>query len=52
MTPVPIAEGPFALLAEPVPAWQAVLKMVVYATVAVSLAAWAASRQDLNYGEG
>jgi ABC-type transport system involved in multi-copper enzyme maturation permease subunit len=52
LTPVPISEGPFALLAEPVPAWQAVLKVALYATVAVSVAAWTASRQDLNYGEG
>ena len=52
LTPVPIAEGPFALLAEPVPTWQAVLKVLVYAAVAVSVAAWSASRQDLNYGEG
>jgi ABC-type transport system involved in multi-copper enzyme maturation permease subunit len=52
LTPVPIAEGPFALLAEPVPAWLAVAKVLLYATVAVSLAAWTASRQDLNYGEG
>jgi ABC-type transport system involved in multi-copper enzyme maturation permease subunit len=52
LTPFPISEGPFALLAEPVPAWQAVLKVAVYAAVAVAVAAWVASRQDLDYGKG
>lgn len=52
LTPVPIAEGPFALLADPTPAPLAVLQVAIYAAVAVSLAAWAASRADLDYGKG
>jgi ABC-type transport system involved in multi-copper enzyme maturation permease subunit len=52
LTPFPISEGPFALLADPMPAWQAVLKVLVYALVAVAIAAWVAGRQDLDYGKG
>jgi hypothetical protein len=52
LMPIPIPEGPFALLADPVPGWQAVLQVAIYATVAVSLAAIAASRTDLDYGKG
>lgn len=52
LTPFPIPEGPFALLADPVPAWQAVLQVLVYATVGVAIAAYATSRTDLDYGKG
>ena len=52
LTPFPIPEGPFALLADPVPAWQAVLQVAVYATIAVAVAAFVASRTDLDYGKG
>ncbi len=52
LTPVPIAEGPFALLADPTPAPVAVLQVALYAALTVGLAAWAASRADLDYGKG
>jgi ABC-type transport system involved in multi-copper enzyme maturation permease subunit len=52
LTPFPISEGPFALLTDPIPAWQAVLKVLVYALIAVAVAAWVAGRQDLDYGKG
>ena len=52
LTPFPIPEGPFALLADPVPGWQAVLQVLAYAAVAVAVAAFAASRTDLDYGKG
>jgi ABC-type transport system involved in multi-copper enzyme maturation permease subunit len=52
LTPFPIPEGPFALLADPVPAWQAILQMLVYAAVGVGIAAFATSRTDLDYGKG
>jgi ABC-type transport system involved in multi-copper enzyme maturation permease subunit len=52
LTPVPIAEGPFALLADPTPVPVAVLQVLVYAAVVVSIAAWSASRADLDYGKG
>jgi ABC-type transport system involved in multi-copper enzyme maturation permease subunit len=52
LTPFPIAEGPFALLAEPVPPALAVLKVALYAAVGVAIAAFVASRTDLDYGKG
>jgi hypothetical protein len=52
LTPVPIAEGPFALLADPTPVPLALVQVAVYAAVAVALAAWVASRADLDYGKG
>jgi ABC-type transport system involved in multi-copper enzyme maturation permease subunit len=52
LTPFPIAEGPFALLAEPVTPGLAVLKVAIYATVGVGIATWVASRVDLDYGKG
>jgi hypothetical protein len=52
LTPVPIAEGPFALLADPTPVPVAILQLLIYAAVVVSVAAWSASRADLDYGKG
>jgi len=52
LTPVPIAEGPFALLADPTPVPLAVLQVALYAAATVGLAAWLASRADLDYGKG
>ena len=53
LTPAPIdTPGPFALLAEPTPVPVAVLQVLLYATIMVSIAAWSASRADLDYGKG
>ena len=52
LTPVPIAEGPFALLADPTPAPLVVLQVALYAGLTVAFAAWVASRTDLDYGKG
>ncbi|HEV8240960.1 MAG TPA: hypothetical protein VGS57_16460 [Thermoanaerobaculia bacterium] len=52
LTPVPISEGPFALLADPTPVPLAILQVAIYATLTVSLAAWVSSRADLDYGKG
>lgn len=52
LTPVPISDGPFALLANPTPIPLAVLQVAAYALVTVSLAAWATKRTDLDYGKG
>ena len=51
LTPFPIAEGPFALLADPVPPALAVLKVALYAAIGVALAAVVASRVDVDYGK-
>jgi ABC-type transport system involved in multi-copper enzyme maturation permease subunit len=52
LTPVPISDGPFALLADPTPVPVAVLQVALYAAVAIALAAVVASRTDLDYGKG
>lgn len=52
LTPFPIAEGPFALLADPTPPALAILQLALYAAGTVALAAWVASRADLDYGKG
>lgn len=52
LTPVPISEGPFALLADPTPVPLAILQVAIYATLTVSLAAWVSNRTDLDYGKG
>lgn len=52
LTPVPISEGPFALLADPVAPGLAVLKVALYAVVGVAVAAAVAARVDLDYGKG
>ena len=52
LTPVPIEQGPFALLADPTPVPIAVLQVLLYAAVLVTIAVWSASRTDLDYGKG
>ena len=49
LTPVPISEGPFALLAEPTPAWLATSQLLLYAAIVFSAAALAVSRMQINY---
>jgi hypothetical protein len=52
LTPVPIAEGPFALLADPTAAPVVVLQVALYAAIAVAISALVTSRVDLDYGKG
>lgn len=49
LTPVPISEGPFAIVASPAPVPVAVLQVVAYAAVAVALAAWKLTRSEIDY---
>jgi len=49
LTPVPISEGMFALLAEPTPMWLASLQLVLYAAVAVTVASLVVRRMEINY---
>lgn len=51
LTPIPVSQGPFAILAEPEPAALTVAKLLLYCLVATSLAAWAVRRAELDYGE-
>lgn len=49
LTPVPISEGPFALLAEPTPMWLASLQLVLYVAIAVTVASLVVRRMEINY---
>lgn len=51
LTPIPVSEGPFAILAEPQPVPITVAKLLLYCLVATSLAAFAVTRSELNYGK-
>ncbi len=49
LSPVPLSEGPFAMLAEPLPTWLVVVQLLVYAALGVSLAVWKVRRAELDY---
>jgi ABC-type transport system involved in multi-copper enzyme maturation permease subunit len=49
LTPVPLSEGPFALLADPSPTWWVVSQLLIYSLVGVGLAVWKVSRAELDY---
>lgn len=51
LTPIPVSEGPFAILSEPEPAALTVAKLLLYCLVATSLAAWSVRRAELDYGK-
>lgn len=50
LSPVPISEGPFALIAEPAPAWIAVPSLLLFALVLLTVAAWRIRRMEISYG--
>jgi ABC-type transport system involved in multi-copper enzyme maturation permease subunit len=52
LTPFPIADGPFALLAEPTAPWLAALQLLLYIAVAVGVAVLAVRRMEVSYGAG
>ncbi|MEE4272367.1 MAG: ABC transporter permease [Thermoanaerobaculales bacterium] len=49
LEPVPISQGPFALMAQPVPGWLAVLALLLIAAGLIVLAAWKARRLEITY---
>jgi len=51
LCPVPVAEGPFALLGEPPSPWLAVLGLLVLAAALLALAGWKLRRIEIDYGE-
>lgn len=50
LAPVPISEGPFAIVADPTPIWLSILGLAVFAGLALSLAAWRVRGMEINYG--
>jgi ABC-type transport system involved in multi-copper enzyme maturation permease subunit len=50
LTPVPISEGPFAVVAEPTPAWIAIPSLVVVTIIVLIVAAYRIRHMEIRYG--
>ncbi len=50
LTPVPISEGPFAVVAEPTPAWIAIPSMLVVTLLVLIIAAYRIRHMEIRYG--
>ncbi len=50
LVPVPISEGPFAVVAEPTPAWIAIPSMLVVTVIVLILAAYRIRHMEIRYG--
>ena len=50
LVPVPVSEGPFAVVAEPTPAWIAIPSMLVVTIVVLILAAYRIRHMEIRYG--
>jgi ABC-type transport system involved in multi-copper enzyme maturation permease subunit len=49
LDPVPISQGPFALMAQPVPGWLAVVALLVISAGLLALAAWKTRGLEITY---
>jgi hypothetical protein len=50
LAPVPVSEGPFAVVAEPTPVWIAVPSLVVVTALVLILAAYRIRHMEIRYG--
>lgn len=50
LMPVPINEGPFAVIAEPTPAWIAIPGLIIFTLVVLALASIRIRRMEIRYG--
>ncbi|HEX6716402.1 MAG TPA: hypothetical protein VF088_04790 [Pyrinomonadaceae bacterium] len=50
LVPVPVSEGPFAVVADPTPAWIAVPSMVIVTILVLVLAAYRIRHMEIRYG--
>lgn len=50
LTPVPISEGPFAVVAEPTPAWIAIPSMLGVTLIVLVIAAYRIRHMEIRYG--
>ncbi len=50
LCPIPVPQGPFAILSEPVPAWLAVPGIVALTAAALAIAFWKIRRTEIVYG--
>lgn len=51
LCPVPVSEGPFAMVAEPTPAWAAIAGLVALTAVLLVLSALRIRRMEIDYGD-
>jgi ABC-type transport system involved in multi-copper enzyme maturation permease subunit len=50
LAPVPMSEGPFAVVAEPTPAWIAVPGLIIFTLAVLALASYRIRRMEIRYG--
>jgi ABC-type transport system involved in multi-copper enzyme maturation permease subunit len=50
LVPVPVSEGPFAVIAEPTPAWIAVPSLIVVTALVLLIASRRIRRMEISYG--
>jgi len=50
LAPVPVSEGPFAVVAEPTPAWIAVPSLILVTILVLFIASQRIRRMEINYG--
>ena len=50
IVPVPVSEGPFAVVAEPTPAWIAVPSLIIVTALVLILASYRIRRMEIQYG--
>ena len=50
LVPVPVSEGPFAVVAEPTPAWIAVPSLVGVTILVLVLASYRIRHMEIRYG--
>jgi ABC-type transport system involved in multi-copper enzyme maturation permease subunit len=51
LCPVPVDQGPFALLAAPPPAWLALLGLLGFIALLLALSTWRMRRMEIEYGD-
>ena len=49
LMPVPMSEGPFAVMAEPTPAWVSVPSLLIFTLVVLALAGYHTRRMEISY---
>ena len=50
LTPVPVSEGPFAVVAEPTPAWIAVPSLIIVTVLVLIVASYRIRHMEVRYG--
>jgi hypothetical protein len=50
LTPIPVPEGPFAVVAEPTPAWIAIPSLIVVTILVLIAASYRIRHMEIRYG--